>query len=189
MSRIRFLWNFAKNPRQIGSITPSSKWLCKRLLQAANLTDCECVVEYGPGTACLTRKILADLSPGAKLIAFEINKDFVEVLKRELCHPAFFLTDESAEKVEGTLRTFGFEGADYIFSGLPFTTMPPSLRERILLSTNRALKPGGKFIIYQYSLYLLNTLNRIFDDVQISFELRNIPPAFCFVCTKREGKT
>jgi len=184
LSRAHFLWNFIKNPRQVGSVTPSSRWLCRRLANAAELSRCRCVVEFGPGTACLTREILDRLPPEATLFAFEINEEFCESLKTKCVHPRLLVVNDSAERVGARLAAHGFGGADYIFSGLPFTTLPPLVRERILRETLSALKPGGKFIAYQYSLYLLRTLRSVFGDVRVSFELRNIPPAFCFVCTK-----
>jgi phospholipid N-methyltransferase len=142
------------------------------------------VVEFGPGTACLTREILDRLSPDATLFAFEINEEFCKMLRRDCVHPRLAVINDSAERVGERLAERGFDGADYIFSGLPFTTLPAAVRERILRETRRALKPGGKFIAYQYSLYLRRALRSVFDDVKVGFELRNVPPAFCFVCTK-----
>jgi phospholipid N-methyltransferase len=188
LSRAHFLWNFIRHPRQVGSVTPSSRWLCRRLVGAAVLSRCNCVVEFGPGTACLTRKILKELPPEATLFAFEINEEFYRLLERDHAHPRLVLINDSAEKVRVYLNKHGFEGADYIFSGLPFTTLPAPVRERILRETLSALRPGGKFIAYQYSLYLLKTLRRIFDKVKVGFEPRNIPPAFCFVCTKNTAE-
>ncbi len=184
MSRTRFLLNFVRSPRQVGSVTPSSRWLCRRLLSGADLSRCSCVVEFGPGTACLTRMILAGMPASARLVAFEVNQEFVRLLGRELPHPRLILVNDSAEHVERRLRDMGFGAADCIFSGLPFTTIPKPVRDRILAAAHSALRPGGKFIAYQYSLYLRKTLRGIFGDVRIGFEPRNIPPAFCFVCTK-----
>ena len=80
--------------------------------------------QFGPGTACLTRMILDALPPSARLVAFEVNEEFVRMLGRQLPHPRLVLVNESAEHVERYLRARGFEEADYIFSGLPFTTIP-----------------------------------------------------------------
>ncbi|MDD5557766.1 MAG: methyltransferase [bacterium] len=185
MGRRRFFSHFLRNPRQVGSVTPSSRWLCRRLLGAAELSRCECVVEYGPGTACLTRGILERLPPGATLFAFEVNEEFVRALRDDLPHPSLAVVHDSAERVVEHLAAAGFSGADCVFSGIPFTTMPRDLRLAILRATHRALKPSGKFILYQYSPYLLGRLREVFGDVRVEFEPRNIPPAFCFVCSKR----
>lgn len=166
-------------------MTPSSRWLCRRLLKAADISGSDCVVEFGPGMACLTRLIIDKLPKGARLVAFEINDDFVKALREEISHPGVILIHDGAERVNEYLADHGFGGADYIFSGLPFSTIPAGLRERILRASYSALKPGGKFIAYQYSLILLKMFRDIFDDVRVGFELRNLPPAFCLVCTKK----
>jgi len=185
LSRARFLLNFIRNPKQVGSVTPSSRWLCRTLLASADLAHSNCIVEFGPGTACLTREILRALPSSSSLVAFEVNEEFVKSIRNNVAHPSLLLVQDSAEKVEAYLKAAGYRGADYIFSGLPFTTLPAKLRVRILRSANRALNKEGKFIAYQYSLYLLRLLRAIFGDVRVIFEPRNIPPAFCFVCSKR----
>ena len=188
MSRVRFLWNFIRNPRQVGSVTPSSRWLCRRLMAGADLSRPRFVVEFGPGTACLTRMLLEKLPAGSRLVAFEINPDFVEMLRKGISHPAFVLIHDGAQRVNEHLQRMGIEGADYIFSGLPFTTIGAEARDEILRAAREALLPGGKFIAYQYSLILLKTLRGIFDDVRVRFEPLNIPPAFCYECSmERNG--
>ena len=187
MSRIHFLWNYIKHPRQVGSVTPSSRWLCRRLLSGADIKRCECIVEFGPGTASLTREILAVLPRSARLLIFEINEDFIRLLRKEFRQPNCIVINDSAERLQEHLEKNGLDGADYIFSGLPFTTMPALLRYRILHVANNALKKNGKFIAYQYSTYMLKYLRRIFGKVRVSMEPRNIPPAFCFVCSKRNN--
>ena len=185
MSRARFLLNFIRSPRQVGSLTPSSRWLCRHLLRAADFSGSRCIVEYGPGTACLTKMILDILPPAATLLAFEINKEFIRLIEKDCTHPRLLLIDDSAERVETYLKEYGFRGADYIFSGIPFSTIPAAVRMGILTATNRALAPDGLFIAYQYSLYILRALRSVFGNVGVSFEPRNIPPAFCFVCSKK----
>ena len=48
---------------------------------------------------------------------------------------------------------------------------------RIALGQARAaLRPGGAFLIYQYSRYVLRFLNPVFGDISDALEWRNIPP-------------
>src|SRR5260370_42022114 len=71
--RVVFFQEFLKNPRQIGSITPSSRFLERRIVQIAGVASARRVVELGAGTGGTTRSILAALRPDAKILAVEIN--------------------------------------------------------------------------------------------------------------------
>ena len=44
-----FLQEFLKHPLQIGSIIPSSRFLERRVVEAAGAADGEVIVELGPG--------------------------------------------------------------------------------------------------------------------------------------------
>ena len=88
----------------------------------------------------------------------------------------------SAEAVDEILRRFGRSRADYIISGIPFSTIPPEVRERILQKTCEALKPRGAFLVYQFSTRVLQDLMRIFGYVGRGFELLNVLPAHLFFC-------
>jgi hypothetical protein len=56
------------------------------------------------------------------------------------------------------------------------------VRERILLKTCEALKPGGSFLVYQFSTRVLEDLQRIFRYVRRQFEPLNVLPAHLFFC-------
>ena len=88
----------------------------------------------------------------------------------------------SAESVDEILRQQGHEHVDYIISGIPFSTIPAELRERILLKTFGALAPGGSFLVYQFSTRVLPDLQRIFHYVKRRFEPLNVLPAHLFFC-------
>ena len=54
--KITFLKNFIKNPKQIGSIVPSSNYLSKKMVEQIDFENAEVILELGPGTGCYTRK-------------------------------------------------------------------------------------------------------------------------------------
>ncbi|HVY82844.1 MAG TPA: hypothetical protein VG994_17780 [Steroidobacteraceae bacterium] len=89
----------------------------------------------------------------------------------------------SAADVRAILREHGVESANYIISGIPFSTLPAAAREQILRDTRAVLEPGGSFLVYQFSARVLADLRRIFGDVQRGFQLLNILPAHLFFCT------
>ena len=56
----------------------------------------------------------------------------------------------SAEDVEKIVADHGFDHADYVLSGLPFSTLPKGVAPQIAAATHRVLKPGGAFLVYQF---------------------------------------
>lgn len=52
----------------------------------------------------------------------------------------------------------------------------------ILKNTVKILKKEGKFITFQYTLLKRNLMKQYFQDINITYEFRNIPPAFIFNC-------
>jgi phospholipid N-methyltransferase len=73
--------------------------------------------------------------------------------------------------------------ADYIVSGLPFSTLPKELDDAIMAATARAIRPGGQFLVYQYSDYVLPLLRRHFYSVTDRRSWLCIPPAKLFWAT------
>src|SRR5712691_11531137 len=80
--RLVFFQEFLKNPRQIGSITPSSSFLERRIVQIAGIASARLVVELGAGTGGTTRAILDAMGPDARLLVVEINRHFAALLAR-----------------------------------------------------------------------------------------------------------
>ena len=177
-----FARNFFRHPRMLGSIIPSSRFLIRQLLQPVDWATARVIVEYGPGVGSITAEILQRMRPDALLIAIETNSDFVKYLRSTFPDRRLRVMEGSAESVDEILRQQGHEHVDYIISGIPFSTIPADLRERILLKTFGALAPGGSFLVYQFSTRVLPDLQRIFHYVKRSFEPLNVLPAHLFFC-------
>ena len=67
-------------------------------------------------------------------------------------------------------------------SRLPFTVLPQEVSENILNAVQNALKPGGRFVAYQYSSIMKPKLAARFSDIRTKFVPINIPPAFVYDC-------
>ena len=76
----------------------------------------------------------------------------------------------------------GLDRADYVISGIPFSTLDADVREEILASTHAVLRPEGALLVYQFSTRVLPHLRRVFSSVQRGFEPLNVLPAQIFVC-------
>jgi phospholipid N-methyltransferase len=177
-----FARNFFRHPRMLGSIVPSSRFLIRQLLEPINWSQARVIVEYGPGVGTITAEVLRRMHPDAILIAIEMNPDFVSYLSRAIDDPRLKVVAGSAESVDEILRRLGCSRADYIISGIPFSTIPAEVRERILRKTCEVLKPRGAFLVYQFSTRVLQDLMRIFGYVGRGFELLNVLPAHLFFC-------
>lgn len=177
-----FARNFLQHPRMLGSLVPSSRFLVERMLGSVDWERARTLVEYGPGVGTFTAQILQRMSPQARLIVFEMNHDFVRYLAQRFPDPRLHVVHASAEHARRELRRLDVDGADYIISCVPFTTMPARLRNKILGETRKVLNPNGSFLVYQYSRTLLPSLRSHFSLVHQDFEPFNIPPARLFCC-------
>jgi phospholipid N-methyltransferase len=177
-----FARNFFRHPRMLGSIVPSSRFLIKQLLQPIDWAQARVIVEYGPGVGGITAEILRRMRHDAMLIAIETNPAFVNFLRASFSDERLHVVEASAESVDEILRQLGQAGANYIISGIPFSTIPAPVRERILRKTCEVLEPGGAFLVYQFSTRVLQDLKRIFGYVRRKFEPLNVLPAHLFIC-------
>src|SRR5690242_8596617 len=121
------------------------------MLAPVDWNETKLFVEYGPGVGTFTRPILDKLGKDARLIAIDTNPDFIAYLKKSIDDPRLIAVLGSAADVEKIIAEHGFEKADYVVSGLPFSTLPPGVGEAIGSATANAIRSGGAFLVYQFS--------------------------------------
>lgn len=172
-----FFQQFLASPRMVGSIIPTSRATINALLAPVNWAQARCIVEYGPGTGCFTRALLQRSRPDAQIIAIETNPMFNDYLRQAIDDPRLHLVDGSAADIGAILADHGQSHADYVISGLPFSTLPDGLADNIMDETARVIRPGGAFLIYQYSAFVRPYLQARFDRVDQGRTYWNIPPA------------
>ncbi len=182
-----FFRQFVKHPGMIGSIIPSSATLVKRMLDPVDWQRTRLFVEYGPGVGTFTQAILDRMHPDATLLAIDLNVDFVAYLEAQIDDPRLRVVHGSAADVRRFIREAGHVQADYILSGIPFSTLPDGVGEGIAAETLGALRPGGGFLVYQYSRFVRRLIDPLFGEVQDALEWRNIPPCRLFRAVKDEG--
>jgi phospholipid N-methyltransferase len=171
----------------VGSIIPSSRILIERMLKPVDWENTKLFVEYGPGVGTFTRPILEKMGEDSTLIAIDTNPDFIKFLRKSIDDPRFIAVNGSATDVEAIVREHGFESADYVLSGLPFSTLPPGVGDDIAKATSRVLRPGGAFLVYQFSPKVLDFIKPHFDHIDRGFEWINVPPATLFWAYTKEG--
>lgn len=179
-----FFRAFLKAPRTVASVIPSSAFLEKRVIRAANIASAGVVVEFGTGTGGLTRAMLKAMRPDANLLAIERTAAFIPGIE-QIGDPRLDVVNACASTVVAELARRGHAGADAIVSGIPFSTMPEDVSEKIALAIGDALNPGGRFVAYQFSDRVADYLRPVMGEPEIENEVRNIPPVRVFTWQKR----
>jgi phospholipid N-methyltransferase len=178
--RRQFLRGFLKHPVMVGSIIPSSRTVIEKMLGPVDWEKTELFVEYGPGVGTFTRPILANLGPKATLLAIDTNPEFTKFLKESIDDERLVAVTGSAADIAKILADRGFAHADYILSGIPFSTLPPGVGNAIGKATAEVIRPGGAFLVYQFSPKVMDFIKPWFDRIERGFEWINVPPATLF---------
>lgn len=171
-----------KNPRNIGAVAPSGKSLSEKMIMPINFDSEKVIFEYGSETGSFMRELVIRRRPDTVLILIEQNKNFCRELKRIFCNqPNLHIINGSAENVNQYLAKYGFKNADYIVSGLLFTSLPEKISDSILTATKKAVGSRGRFITFQYSLVKKKFFERYFQIAGCLKEIKNLPPAYVLV--------
>ncbi len=176
----QFLRGFIKNPVMVGSIIPSSRVLIDKMLEPVDWANTRLFVEYGPGVGTFTRPILDRLGSDATLLTIDTNPDFTQYLSERIDDPRLVAVTGSAADVEKILAERDLGQADYVLSGLPFSTLPPGVGNSIAEATSTVIRPGGAFLVYQFSPKVLDFIKPHFAPIKRGFEWINVPPATLF---------
>lgn len=177
-----FAKNFLQHPRMLGSVIPSSRFLIQRILDRIDWIRARVIVEYGPGVGNVSQQLLRRLRPDGRLVLIEMNEDFVALLRQRIQDPRLTVVQGSAANIRQILRDLHIPSADYIISGIPYSTIPVALRRRILRESRAMAAEGGEVIVYQFMRSIERHLRDCFDEVEPDFEALNLPPARVWYC-------
>ena len=175
-----FFRGFVEHPRMVGSIIPSSRFTIEKMLAPVDWAECELFVEYGPGVGTFCRPVLERMRRDGTLIVIDTNPLYIDYLKRTITDGRFFAVLGSAVDVQEIVRAHGFGHADYVLSGLPFSTLPDGIGPAIAEATHEVLRPGGAFLVYQFSAKARDFMARHFARIDQGFELWNVLPVKLF---------
>jgi phospholipid N-methyltransferase len=180
--------NFVRHPSLLGSVVPSSAFLCRRLVNQVEWGTARRVVELGPGVGTLSRFILDRLESGASLTLTEKNTEFVDFLRNRFVDPRVRIVEGCALSFTSALAREP-EGVDAVFTGIPLSGMSSGARQDFFRSCSAALAPRGRLIVYQFRrANLRKELSRAFRHVTEARELLNILPAVVLVASNERSE-
>jgi phospholipid N-methyltransferase len=175
-----FFKGFVKHPVMVGSIIPSSDRTVAKMLGPVDWDNMKLFVEYGPGIGTFCQPVLNRMRPDATLLVIDLNEDFIDYLRKTIRDSRFIAVHGSAADVNEIIAQFGFKHADYILSGLPFSTLPNNLGPIIAEETAKAIRPGGAFLVYQFRARARDFMAPHFRKIDHGFEFWNILPCHLF---------
>ena len=171
-----FFEGFLEHPVMVGSIIPSSRFTIAKMLAPVQWDSCKVFVEYGPGVGTFCRPVLDRMRRDAQLIVIDTNPLFIDYLRATISDSRFSAVLGSAADVEAIVAAHGADHADYVLSGLPFSTLPDGVGPAIASASHRVLRPGGAFLVYQFTAAAREYITKHFARVDSGYELLNVLP-------------
>jgi phospholipid N-methyltransferase len=148
-----FLREFIQSFHTTGAILPSGRKLASALVRYVNNPDRpRRILEVGPGTGAVTRRLVAAMGADDCLDLVELNEHFVQRLKD------LFASDPAFQAVADRTNIFHCSVEDLpqdrkydlVISGLPLNNFSAELVERIVKVLTGVLKPGGTLSFFEY---------------------------------------
>ncbi|HLK79281.1 MAG TPA: methyltransferase domain-containing protein [Streptosporangiaceae bacterium] len=178
---------WARHPLLVGEVFVTSQPTVRFMLDLARTGWAQVpeVIELGAGTGSYTGQILGRLGPHATLTAIERDPGLAARVKARypgdqrltvLCQDAGL---ELGRREPGTVPL--------MVSALPWTSMPPADRDRLLGLAASRLAPGGELLTIQYTTACDRLFRRYFGDVTHAWSLANVPPAACYRLARPVG--
>jgi len=194
MSLATFATQALADFQSTAAIAPSSPSLVEAMTKPLPLETAKTVVELGPGTGVMTRRILERLPADGRLLAFEINPRFVTYLGEEIDDPRLEVVEAGAEMLNQELQRRKIGRIDAALSSLGLSLMPPDFVDDILNGLTSRLSSEAVFTQFQYvsririadgtisAFDAKKALGRFFDQIDRRVIVRNLPPAFVYAC-------
>jgi phospholipid N-methyltransferase len=134
-------------------VLPSGRWLAAALARYVGKdARGQDILEVGPGTGAVTRRIAAAMHPKDRLDLVELNETFVARLRAGLAEePGLCRIADRTRVLHMPIEDLPGEACyEVVISGLPLNNFTPEEVERILARLVGLLKPGGTLSFFEY---------------------------------------
>jgi phosphatidylethanolamine/phosphatidyl-N-methylethanolamine N-methyltransferase len=151
-----FFREYLRNFHSTGAILPSGRFLATALSRyvadGSHSNGVRKILEVGPGTGAVTRRIIADMRATDSLDLVELNATFVAQLQRRFeTELAFQAVADRARVLHCPVEELPHDRTyDVIVSGLPLNNFSAAVVDQILGSLMNLLAPGGMLSFFEY---------------------------------------
>ena len=180
---LHFMCNALVKFRQTGAIVPSQRFLIGKMIEPVPQTYSGRILELGAGNGALTLR-LAQRCPNARIVACEINPVLARTTRHNLDHAGINcrveVVSDSAEHLLREMHRRDVDKVDYVLSGIPLANLPGEQVQTLIDSISRAIRPGGMYIQFQYSLIDRKRIRSRFSLLRTVPVFLNFPPAVVY---------
>lgn len=182
---IQFLQAFLKNPTKVGSITPSSPELARKMIDGIRPDRNNVVLELGVGTGAITKFLEQIVPDDRSYLGIEIDPALVSVLNKN--YPNLKIVRGSASEAVEIHKKSGLGKVTHIICCLPFASLPNKVGEQIHHEIEKFMEQGCTFRTFQYahgfyfpaSVKLREFMrNRYGKSRKSPLVVKNVPPAY-----------
>jgi phosphatidylethanolamine/phosphatidyl-N-methylethanolamine N-methyltransferase len=148
-----FFREFLLNYHTTGAVLPSGRRLATALASYVGKSGSpQRILEVGPGTGAVTRRIIAAMRAEDRLDLVELNESFVGRLRERLrTEPLFRAVSDRVRIFHCPVEDLAQDRSyDVIVSGLPLNNFETAEVQRILDALSGLLVPGGILSFFQY---------------------------------------
>jgi len=169
--------SYFKNIFTTGAVSKTPKRVLKKIAAGVPSENLRVVVELGAGKGEITRNIIAKINRDCRYIAFEINPEFAETLKKDF--PKIEVITEDALNFDTHLDQM----ADLLICSLPLSFFEKKVRRQLLEKIKSSVAEKGKVIILFHAFWIIPELKEAFPKYRLTM-LLHIPPYYIISCTK-----
>lgn len=184
---LHFFWAGLAKRNQTGALFPSQRFLIERMIAPIPPGYCGKIVELGAGTGALTVR-LAKKCPEARILACEINTTLAAHSRHSLMQSGLTsrarIVPDSAEQLLAKVTRNSIEKPDFILSGIPLGNFCEERTTAILEAIAGAIRKGGMYIQFQYSLLDRRRIKARFSSLRTVPVFLNLPPAVVYYARK-----
>lgn len=171
-----FFRRWLANPREVGSVTPSSGALKRRITQEIVRRPDEYVVELGGGTGAITRGILERGIPADRLYVLEINPEMAKHLRETF--PGIHVIEGDAQRLTEILPPEVVGKVGTVLCGIPMVLLSIEEQQAIVDSAFSVMPKGRQIVLYTYMLASPLPRDKLgLTGRRVGFVPANIPPA------------
>lgn len=169
-NRLTFFWNWIKHSKTNASITPSSRFLSKKMIEWIDFSTINSVIELWPGTWVFTREIVKKAKPWTKIICIEIEHSYIKILQKEFGEKIIAIKDD-VRNIDDIRKEYGIDKIDLIVSWLPFNLV------KTIKKIPDYTHSWTIFRGFTYKWFVFNNPSHEFPIKKIYFVPLNVPPA------------